>query len=113
MAEIVTFMCWNYRSYLPLGFSLLMIVGLWLLVFIRWRVALVNLQWNATSIKQGYFVANWDLPSYNKLVVNNLLLCLLTVGFYWPWAKVRTAEYKAAHLAFFANQRFKKWRRSL
>ena len=112
-AEIITFACIYYREHLPLGFSLLMIVGLWLLVFVRWRVALVNLQWNSISTKLGYFVATWDLPSYNKLVVNNLLLCVITMGFYWPWAKVRTAEYNAAHLAFFANQRFKKWRRSL
>lgn len=112
-AETITFACIYYREYLPLGFSLLMIVGLWLLVFVRWRVALVNLQWNGVSTKLGYFVATWDLPSYNKLVVNNLLLCIVTLGFYWPWAKVRTAKYNAAHLAFFANQRFKKWRRSL
>jgi uncharacterized membrane protein YjgN (DUF898 family) len=37
---------------------------------------------------------------------------LLTAGLYWPWAKVRSAEYKAQHLAFFANQRFKKWKKS-
>lgn len=112
-AEIVTFACVYYREYIPLGFSLLMIVGLWLLVFVRWRVALVNLQWNATSTKLGYFIVTWDVPSYNKLVVRNLLLCMVTLGFYWPWAKVRMAKYKAENLAFFANQRFKKWRRSL
>jgi len=113
MAEIITFACVYYREYIPVGFSVLMIVGLWLLVFVRWWVALVNLQWNATSTKLGYFVATWGLPDYNKLVINNLLLCLLTLGIYWPWAKVRIAKYKATHLAFFANQRFKKWRKSL
>jgi uncharacterized membrane protein YjgN (DUF898 family) len=112
-AEFVTFTCVYYREYFPLGFSLLMVVGLWLLVFVRWRVALVNLQWNAMTTKLGYFVATWDVPSYNKLVVRNLLLCMVTLGFYWPWAKIRTAEYNADHLAFFANQRFKKWRRRL
>lgn len=113
VAEAATFACVYYREYLPLVFSLLMISVLWLLVFVRWRVALVNLQWNSTSTKLGYFVATWDLPSYNKLVISNVLLCLVTLGFYWPWAKMRSAEYKAGHLAFFANQRFKKWRRSL
>ncbi|RYZ88926.1 MAG: DUF898 family protein [Moraxellaceae bacterium] len=73
---------------------------------------MVNLQWNSMGTKLGYFVATWDLTSYNKLVVSNLLLCLVTLGFYWPWAKVRAARYKAEHVAFFAYQRFKKWRRS-
>ncbi len=112
-AEVISFACWYYREVLPIGFSLVMVVSLWLLVFVRWRVALINLQWNSINTKLGYFVATWDLQSYNKLVVNNILLCLVTLGFYWPWMKVRTAEYRAAHLAFFANQRFKKWKRKL
>lgn len=111
-AEIITFSCVYYREYIPLVFSLFMIVSVWLLVFIRWRVMLVNLQWNSMSTKLGYFVATWDLSSYNKLIVRNLLLCLVTLGFYWPWAKIRIAEYKAKNLAFFANQRFKKWQRN-
>jgi uncharacterized membrane protein YjgN (DUF898 family) len=113
IAEIVTFACIYYREYLPLGFLLLLIAGLWLLVFVRWWVVLVNLQWNATSTRLGYFVATWDLPSYNKLIANKLLFCLITLGFYWPWAKIHIAEYKATHLAFFANQRFKKWKNNL
>lgn len=112
-AEIITFACAYYREHIPLVFSLLLVIGVWLWMFVGWRVALVNLQWNAVNTKLGHFVATWDLASYKKLVIGNLALCLLTMGFYWPWAKVRTAEYKAAHLAFFANQRFKKWKSKL
>lgn len=113
IAEVVSVACFYYRDYLPLGFSLLMVTGLWLLAFVRWRVILLNLQWSATTTKLGYFVATWDLQSYNKLVVRNILLCIATLGFYWPWARVNSARYKAAHLAFFANQRFAKWQRKL
>ncbi len=113
IAEAVTFSCVYWSQQLPFWFSILMIMVAWLLVFVRWRVALVNLQWNCTACKLGYFVATWDLPSYRKLVTQNICLCILSLGFYWPWARVRSAHYKASHLAFFANQRFKKWQRSL
>lgn len=113
MAECVTFTCVYWSKYLSFEVSAFIILAVWLLVFLRWRVALVNLQWNGVSSKLGYFVANWDLASYSRLMVRNILLCILTLGFYWPWAKVRSAQYKAGHLAFFANQRFKKWQKSL
>ncbi len=113
IAEAVTFACVYWSQYLPFWFSTMMMVTVWLLVFVRWRVALVNLQWNGVTCKLGYFVAHWDLPSYRKLVVQNVCLCILTLGFYWPWARVRSAHYKASHLAFFANQRFKKWQQSV
>jgi uncharacterized membrane protein YjgN (DUF898 family) len=113
IAEAVTFACVYWNQQLPFWFSALLVFAVWLLVFVRWRVALVNLQWNGAACKLGYFVANWDLPSYRKLAAQNICLCILTLGFYWPWARVRSAHYKASHLAFFANQRFKKWQRSL
>ena len=113
IAEVVTFACVYWSQYLTTWFSVLMILAVWLMVFVRWRVTLVNLLWNGANCKLGYFVANWDLPSYRKLATQNVCLCILTLGVYWPWERVRSAHYKASHLAFFANQRFKKWQRSL
>jgi uncharacterized membrane protein YjgN (DUF898 family) len=113
IAEAVTFACVYWGHQLPFWFSVLMIIAVWLLVFVRWRVALVNLQWNGAACKLGCFVATWDLPSYRKLAMQNICFCILTCGLYWPWARVRSAHYKASHLAFFVNQRFKKWQRSL
>ncbi|WP_189419285.1 DUF898 family protein [Cellvibrio zantedeschiae] len=113
IAEALSAACLYYREYLPFGFSVLLVAGLWMLVFIRWRVTLVNLQWNSINTKLGYFVANWDLQSYNALVTSNLILCIITAGCYWPWARIKSARYKSERLAFFANQRFAKWRRSV
>jgi uncharacterized membrane protein YjgN (DUF898 family) len=113
IAEAVTFACVYWRQCLPFWFLTMVIAAVWLLVFVRWRVALVNLQWNSVACKLGYFVATWDLSAYCKLVLQNVCLCMLTLGFYWPWARVRSAHYKASHLAFFANQRFRKWQRNL
>lgn len=111
IAECLTALSYYYREYLPTIFWLLLLIGVWLLVFIRWRVALVNLQLGFISSKLGNFVSTWDITSYNALVTKNILLCVVTLGLYWPWAKINNAKYKAQHLAFFANQRFRKWRR--
>ena len=108
-AEGVTFACVYWNSYLPFWLSVAMLSSIWLRVFLRWRVTLMNLQWNGTASKFGYFVSSWDFPSYRTLVLHNILFCVCTLGFYWPWARVRSAHFKASHLAFFANQRFKKW----
>ncbi len=113
IAEAVTFSCSYWSQYLPFWFSALMIFTAWLEVFVRWRVALVNLQWNGVTCKLGNFVASWSLLGYRKLAAKNIFLGMMTLGFYWPWARVRSAHYKASNVAFFANQRFKKWQRSL
>ena len=106
-AECLVFLHW--RSYLPFYLSLAVIVIAFIVVFIHWRVTLVNLQWNGVSSKIGYFVSTWKLRSYTKLLLKNVFFCVVTVGLYWPWAKVSFAKYKSTHLAFYANQRFKKW----
>lgn len=113
LAECISVMCWHWKQYLALWGIAFIISLVWLLVFLRWRVALVNLRWNGVRSSLGYFVSSWSLRTYSRLVVTNLFLCVVTLGFYWPWAKVQFAHYKATHLAFFANQRFKKWRRNV
>jgi uncharacterized membrane protein YjgN (DUF898 family) len=93
--------------------ALVFVVGLaWLLVAVRWRVLLSNLFWNSIRCPLGYFIANGDLYSYQKMLLRNCLSCMLTFGLYWPWAKIASADYKARHLAFFANPFYKKWRRT-
>lgn len=98
---------------IPALLAIFLLISVWLMVFIRWRVLLANRFWNATSHPMGQFVATWHLASYNKLLLQNIFFCCITLGFYWPWAKVRMATYKAQHLAFFANLRFKKWKYKL
>lgn len=113
VAELCSFMGFYYREHLPMSFSIPLVACLWVIAFVQWRVSLVNLQWNFTRTKLGYFVSTWDIPSYTKLVTKNAFLCVLTLGIYWPWARVAGARYKAENLAFFANPRFKKWRKSM
>jgi uncharacterized membrane protein YjgN (DUF898 family) len=49
------------------------------------------------------FTANWSVPSYAGLLLTNTLGILLTLGLFIPFAKVRTATYKANHTAFIAE----------
>lgn len=113
VAEILVFTCTYWRSHLSIYVFVAVIIVAALAVFIHWRVVLVNAQWNNIHSRLGYFVCSWDVLSYAKLALHNLILCMLSAGLYWPWAKINTAKYKAEHLAFFANQRFNKWQKEI
>ncbi|MFV0370291.1 MAG: DUF898 family protein [Azonexus sp.] len=45
------------------------------------------------------FVSRYELKSYVWLMLGNLLGMVLTLGLFYPWAKVRTARYAADHIA--------------
>lgn len=62
-------------------------------------VSLANIHWNNTRLQDHQFEANWSVLSYFKLLVVNTLGILFTLGLFVPFAKVRTAAYKAEHTA--------------
>ncbi|MBI4999131.1 MAG: DUF898 family protein [Rhodocyclales bacterium] len=81
----------------------IMMVGAYLLVFslvarpyIQARLA--NLTWNATSVGGKTFISTQTFRSYLAVVVGNFVLIVLTLGLYWPWAKVREAAYRLDRL---------------
>ena len=113
IAELLVFACVYWRLAISVHASVMIIIGATLLVFIHWRVTLEKLRWNNLNSALGYFVCSWSFVSYSKLVLQNTLLCVLTFGLYWPWAKMNTVKYKANHLAFFSNQGFGKWRKRI
>jgi uncharacterized membrane protein YjgN (DUF898 family) len=63
------------------------------------QVRLANLTWNAAGLGEGRFAASQAFPSFWRLRAANILLTILTLGLYWPWAKVREAAYRARHLS--------------
>ena len=63
------------------------------------QVRLANLTWNATTLGARRFASTQALRSFAPLHAGNLLLIVLTLGLYWPWAKVREAAYRAEHFA--------------
>jgi uncharacterized membrane protein YjgN (DUF898 family) len=60
---------------------------------------LANLTWNATSIDGRAFTSTQTYGSYFRLNLVNFMLIVLTLGLYWPWAKVREVKYRLDHLA--------------
>jgi uncharacterized membrane protein YjgN (DUF898 family) len=73
-------------------------------------VTMANIQFNNTALSDPKssaadhrFSANWEVLSYMKLLLVNTVLILLTLGLFIPFAKIRTAAYKAEHTSFVAT----------
>jgi uncharacterized membrane protein YjgN (DUF898 family) len=60
-------------------------------------VTMANIHWNNTRLQKHQFESNWSVLSYMALIVTNTLGILFTLGLFVPFAKVRTAAYKASH----------------
>ena len=82
-------------SFVPLAF--MVVVGLLIRPYIQARLA--NLTWNATSVGGKAFICSQTYRSYLAVVLTNFILIVLTLGLYWPWAKVREAAYRLDRLA--------------
>jgi uncharacterized membrane protein YjgN (DUF898 family) len=80
-----------------LPFVFLLAIGVLVRPFIQVRLA--NLTWNATTLGEHRFVSTQTFGGYFGVVFTNLILVALTLGLYWPWAKVREATYRLTHLA--------------
>lgn len=85
-------------------------LAFYLVVGAYMAVTMANIQFNHTTLSDPKsstadhrFSANWQLVSYMKLLFVNTLLILLTLGLFIPFAKVRTAAYKAEHTSFVAT----------
>ncbi|TBU91293.1 DUF898 domain-containing protein [Stutzerimonas kirkiae] len=86
---------------LSLLFAPLLVVAItagYLLAFALGSVLLVNLRFNHMTLGEQGFHANYRAGSYAWLVLSNTLALLLTLGLFYPWARVRTARYAAGHI---------------
>lgn len=60
---------------------------------------LQNLLWNSTRSEKIRFASALRFRSLFRLTLVNWLLIVVTLGFYWPFAKVRTARLKLEAMA--------------
>lgn len=74
-----------------------LLLGFALIVRPYVQVQMTNLAWNATTLGDCRFASSQTLASFWPLHASNVLLTVLTLGLYWPWAKVREAVYRASH----------------
>ncbi len=65
--------------------------------------SMANLHFNNTSLQNHHFESDWATLSYLALTVTNTIGILLTLGLFIPFAKVRTAAYKAEHTSLFVS----------
>ncbi|MDR2549559.1 MAG: DUF898 domain-containing protein [Desulfobulbus sp.] len=69
----------------------------WMVVSALYKVRMVNLRFGKTEIGPHRIVTSYAFGSYLWLVLTNTLGIMLSLGLYYPFAKVRTARYAAAH----------------
>ncbi|WP_349571279.1 YjgN family protein [Azotobacter salinestris] len=75
----------------------------YLAAFAWFSVKFANLRYGHTMLAGNGFEARYELGSYARLMAVNLLGMLLTLGLFYPWAKVRNARYAAEHVALVAE----------
>ncbi|HEY3698371.1 MAG TPA: YjgN family protein [Spongiibacteraceae bacterium] len=68
-----------------------------------YKVNIINTTYKHSSIGEQYFYADMKVGSYAWLLISNLVLLLVTLGFAWPWINVRLARYRCEHLALIAT----------
>ncbi|ATE62307.1 YjgN family protein [Thauera sinica] len=85
----------------PLSIIVMVLVYLGLIAWAN--VALVNLAIGNSVLGGHRFVARYEFGSYLRLLLGNSVGIVLTLGLFYPWAKVRSARYAAEHIDFVAE----------
>lgn len=64
---------------------------------------LINVVWNRVELNGQRFQSRLQIGPYVGLTLSNWLLTLLTLGLYFPWARVRMARYRAESMTIAAT----------
>jgi uncharacterized membrane protein YjgN (DUF898 family) len=67
------------------------------------RAKIANVLYNGISVGPHRLASNQRPLDLLKLYVTNALGVVLSLGLLFPWAKIRLARYRAAHLALIAS----------
>jgi uncharacterized membrane protein YjgN (DUF898 family) len=80
-----------------LGFVAILFVMLVYLGIVPYvQMNIENHVWNRTKLDDNNFSSFMEFKRYFSIVLLNWLLILLTLGLYWPWAKVKLVSYRAS-----------------
>ncbi|MDR1849433.1 MAG: DUF898 domain-containing protein [Zoogloeaceae bacterium] len=79
--------------------GIILFYGITLVTFPYLNALISNHVWNNTNLENHRFVSDQTFWGITAVVLTNWLLIALTLGLYWPWAKVRMAAYRASHTA--------------
>lgn len=81
----------------------LLFAATYLVAFAYFNVHFTNLTYGNAALAGNRFEAGYELPGYAKLMAVNMIGLALTLGLFYPWAKVRNARYAAEHIALAAE----------
>jgi len=62
------------------------------------RAGLTNELWNGTRVDTHRFRSTLSAPELGWIYLSNLVATMLTLGLYYPFARVRIARYRAEHM---------------
>ena len=79
--------------------SALVFLVMYLYFMAFFSVKTTNLLYNSTRLGPHRLDAELQVKQYFFIVATNTIAVALTLGMLHPWAKVRTARYKAEHLS--------------
>lgn len=78
-------------------------LGLFLIAYPYVAARVQNLLWNNTQLGGHGFYADVKAREMLGLTLGNVLLIVLTLGFYKPFADIRLARYRIEHIELLAN----------
>lgn len=81
----------------PIAGGLIMMAG-YALVISYVNVETTNILFDNSHLGDHLFSSSMDIGSYFKLFFVNAVLMILTLGLFYPWARVRVARYRAEKL---------------
>ena len=81
----------------------LIFVGGYSLFITYIKVNITNLMFDGTHLGDHQFNSSLELWPYFQLYFVNAILMVLTLGLFYPWAKVRIAKYRAEHTLLLAQ----------
>lgn len=66
------------------------------------RTRMTNLIWDHSKLEIICFESHQRARDLASIIAGNALLTFITLGFYWPWAKIQLAKYYADTLLIYA-----------
>lgn len=78
-----------------LGFAAVFLYGYMVYIGYRWSYNIFNLVWNNLESELGDLKADLRFRDYFKLSLKNHFFTVITLGLYYPWAKVSMYELKS------------------
>lgn len=95
----------GYGAYFVVGEIAVAIVGVPAYIYLQAYIAIsmANILYANSRLRTDRFVSNMQPIPFALVIVKNMVFLVLTLGLYYPWAKVNLANYRADTLELNAS----------